>query len=208
MVCNINMVMPLKERNHTFVVIHKLCVRICIIFYNQFSLDTVTIVNTSNTHLQDEYYFINENITDTEDEHLNSVVQSDNNDTDDDSLSYTVQLDNDEISVSTNVSINNNDLKIIMKVCIWHTDKDITLDATEENISNKQGFITIDAGDSYNKITQSHNTEVISGHVISNKVGSCTSRKNHIIYGTSRQRHFVQNLCSKYSGQSYPLLYS
>ena len=48
------------------------CVRMCIWEYNSLSLDTVTIVNTPNTHIQDEDDVINENGTDTDNDNLNS----------------------------------------------------------------------------------------------------------------------------------------
>ena len=81
----------------------------CIRCYNSFYSDTVTIVNTSNTHLQDEDYFINKNVTDADDDNLNYVVQSDNYNTDDESLNYTG-------SVSINGPINNNYLENIMEI--------------------------------------------------------------------------------------------
>ena len=44
----------------------------CIWCYNSLSSDTVTIVNTPNTHIQDEDDVINENVTDTDNDNLNS----------------------------------------------------------------------------------------------------------------------------------------
>ena len=83
------------------------------------------------------------------------------------------------------------------------TDQNITLDTTDDNISNEQGLITTDDGDCYSNITTSHNIEVIFGQVIFNQVGSYTLMKNNTISGISKQRHFVQNLCSTYSSKEY-----
>ena len=84
---------------------------------------------------------MNENVTYTDDKNLDSVVQSYNGNTDDEGLNYTIQLDNDEISVSKNGYINNIDLENIMEMFIFHTDYDITLETTEDNIRNEQIFI-------------------------------------------------------------------
>ena len=166
-------------------------VKICNRCYNALPTDEVTIVNTLDDQEED-----NESI-------------EDNVHSDEESNTSERQFDVDETSVSTNVSTCSDNFVNNMENFICHTDQDITLDTTEDNVNNDEGFITTNAGDHHNNIIQNNNNngEVVSGHIIFNQVGSCTARKRHTITGTSRQRHFVQNLCSTSAGQSYPLLY-
>ena len=53
---------------------------------------------------------------------------------------------------------------------------------------------------------QSGNSDVVSSHVIFNQVGQCITRHNTSIKGTSRQKHWVQSLCSTSPGDTSPLL--
>eukprot|EP00957_Ditylum_brightwellii_P078095 5937310-Ditylum_brightwellii.AAC.1 len=47
---------------------------------------------------------------------------------------------------------------------ILGTEQDFMLDTTDDNLNNNEGFVTIDAGDIPSNISQSENSECISGH--------------------------------------------
>jgi hypothetical protein len=125
---------------------------------------------------------------------------------------YESETDDDSLaSNETNKSnsINSVDLHYVpddMDNFILSTEQDFTLDTTDNNLNNNEGFITTDAGDIPSNLSQAENSECISGHVIFNQVGTCTSRNHHIITGTSRQYHFIQSLCATSKGQPSPLL--
>ena len=85
------------------------------------------------------------------------------------------------------------------------TPQDPTLDVTPDNW-NEHGFSSTHAGDLPIAVEQGLKGERVDGHVIFNQVGGCVSRHNGSISGTSRQKHWIQSLCSSVSGHSIPLM--
>ena len=85
-------------------------------------------------------------------------------------------------------------------------DQDLTLNATHDSSNDDVGFYTTDAGHLPVNIRLRDGSEHISGHVIFNQAGACTTRRNNIISGTNREKHFVQRLCSTTKGHPSPLL--
>ena len=66
---------------------------------------------------------------------------------------------------------------------------DPTLDITQDNHREPVGFMSTNAGDIPLNVEQSTKGDSVSGHVISNRLGNCVSRRHGDILGTSRQKH-------------------
>ena len=115
-------------------------IKICNRYYNALPMDTVTIVNTSLDPDEEDNEILEENV--------HSDKESNNSE---------IQFVNDEISVSTNTSICSNNVVNNIKNFICHTKQDMTLDTTDDNVENEQGFISTNAGDHYNNIIQNNN---------------------------------------------------
>ena len=64
------------------------------------------------------------------------------------------------------------------------TDNDPSLNQTEDNINNKLGFFTANSGFNPVNINQDPSLDYITGHVIFNQIGTCTSRRTTNIDGT------------------------
>ena len=79
---------------------------------------------------------------------------------------------------------------------IIYSEQDPTIETTEDNVSNNDGFHTSNAGDIPINIEQDITSDTVSGHVVFNQAGSCTQRKKYSINGTNRQKHMIQKLCS------------
>ena len=112
------------------------------------------------------------------------------------------------ISVNSDMNVNGNDdnIESLMQNFIVISEQDVTLDTTVDNRNSSEGFMTTNSGDIPVDIQQNTNTELISGHVIFNQVGKCTMRHNKQIFGTSKERNFIQGLRSSLPGQLCPLV--
>ena len=82
------------------------------------------------------------------------------------------------------------------------------LNLTDENINCGEAFTTTNYAETPINILQHNTSDMISGHVIFNKVGNCTIKRNRSIEGKIRQKHFIQNICATTPGHSSPLLKS
>ena len=78
---------------------------------------------------------------------------------------------------------------------VMFLEQDITLDQTNDNISNNVGFKTTHTSLNAINVNQKDSTLTVSGHVILNQVGSCTMRQNNSINGTSRQKNNTNFMC-------------
>ena len=85
--------------------------------------------------------------------------------------------------------------------------QDPTLDITQDNYHEPVGFLSTNAGDIPLNVEQSTTGESVAGHVLFNQLGNCICRGRGNILGSSRQKHYVQSLCSTIEGESTQLLY-
>jgi hypothetical protein len=87
-------------------------------------------------------------------------------------------------------------------------DNDIPLGDVEENI-----IPTTDAGEVHYDVDDDMELKgvlgdiTINGHTILNQCGSLLTRKTHELKGSSKQKFFLQKICSTSIGNSLPLLY-
>ena len=148
---------------------------------------TMIIPETNNANDHEENIILNESSTDgiLDEESLSSSSTS----SDEDNL---IEEDNEEDN--------------FMNTHVVFSNQDPTLNQTQDNINTNHGFFTTHTGDSPINILQDQKKLSVTGHVIFNQAGTCTTRKNHNITGTSRQKHLVQSLCATIPGQASPLL--
>ena len=143
-----------------------------------------------------------------EDDETNDAIVEDHSDNESVGESAEIPEDNDNISTDGSVDSDrdsNADYENYSDFLV-NADQDLTLDTTQDNTDIDIGFETTDAGDEPVNIHLRDGSDPISGAVLFNQVGSCTTRQNNIIRGTNRQRNFVQKLCSTSPGQVSPLL--
>jgi hypothetical protein len=84
--------------------------------------------------------------------------------------------------------------------------QDTTLDLTDDNRQVNIGIPETNAGDIPANVHDRNDSSHVSGHVLFNVAGKCLNRKRGAITGNSRQKFWVQNLCSTSPGESAPLL--
>ena len=186
---------PQEEKEHnckrleSFVCTNVNCnVKICKQCYNSFSTEDVTTIIPKNDLIVQEDDIVNDMNEEESDSEVDSV------DTDNSSL---VTSDDDMNNVDELIdSMVNNTV---------YSEQDTSLDLTADN-NTEFGFATTHSGDTTTNIVQDLRTDTVSGHVIFNQAGSCTTRRYQHINGTSRQKHIIQSLCATVPGQASPLL--
>lgn len=119
---------------------------------------------------------------------------------------------NQNITIENNTGDNQIDIEQYEEP-LTYTDDPYIDEYIEDYQNLGDTFPTTDAGEVAVETTNLNpgkhkDLQYVSGHVLMNQCGSLlSSRKNHVIKGSSKHQYFIHRLCATVSGKSIPILY-